>query len=265
MSSFLYDAFLDWRVPLTVSGVYVCTVALWNKVNRGRISASPSKSSSSQKPVKKEFSFFDTLVLVHNLILMVYSFISFISTLPIMVDGFMNLPLGEAFCDQKALLWSRGMQFWTFVFYLSKYYELIDTLIILLKGRPSSFLQTFHHTGAIMAMFLLCKYETKGAFVFVVFNSFIHTIMYCYYSLTCLGYRPKWKQILTQMQISQFLIGNPLALVYCLYPGCLHPDPQMAQGQFYSLLFNFVYVGCLVFLFNNFAERTYKKETNKKD
>ena len=247
----IFEYFHDWQVPLTVCGVYVVTVALWNKMN-------------SSRSAPKYGRVFDYFVMAHNFILMAYSMVSFLASLPILVDGYMNMPIFEAFCDCHNVLWQRGLYFWTNVFYLSKYYELLDTVIILLKGKQSSFLQTFHHTGAIIGMFLLCKYEAKGAFVFVVFNSFIHSIMYCYYLLTCMGYRPAWKQLLTQMQISQFIIGNPIGLLTTLVPGCVDADSVKGRGQVFAVVFNFVYVGCLVFLFHSFAEKTYKQSAKKK-
>ena len=45
--------------------------------------------------------------------------------------------------------------FWSYIYYLSKYYELLDTVLQLLKGRPPPhfFLHTYHHaTVLVMAL-----------------------------------------------------------------------------------------------------------------
>ena len=72
-------------------------------------------------------------------------------------------------------------------FYISKFYEVLDTAIILLKGRPSSLLQSYHHAGAMMCMWAGISISTN--LDFVVFNSFIHSLMYFYFSLSCLKIR----------------------------------------------------------------------------
>ena len=106
---------------------------------------------------------------------------------------------------------------YAYLFYLSKYYEFIDTVILVAKNRHVSLLQSYHHTGAVLTMFLLYKAGTIGVWIFVIFNSFIHTIMYFYYALTTMGINPPGKQMITSAQITQFLIGTvsaPKSFVY---------------------------------------------------
>lgn len=67
------------------------------------------------------------------------------------------------------------------LFYLD---EIVDTIIILLKGRRSSLLQTYHHAGAIITMYLGYNYRAHPIWIFTTFNSFVHTIMYAYYGKT---------------------------------------------------------------------------------
>lgn len=160
---------------------------------------------------------------------------------------------------------------------MSKYYELADTAILLIKGKPSSFLQTFHHSGSIMGMWLMTTTHAPAAWIFVLFNSFIHSIMYFYYTLTCLGYRPAWKRLLTSMQIVQFLIGNPLGLIYAFLPGCLPVEiipPENVIGQIlgsqlrslYACLFvNTFFVSSLVILFTDFSRKTYGTVVDNKN
>lgn len=168
-----------------------------------------------------------------------------------------------------------GVHFWVWNFYVSKYYELADTAILLIKGKPSSFLQTFHHSGSIIGMWIMTTTHAPAAWIFVLFNSFIHTIMYFYYLLTCLGYRPTWKKILTTMQIIQFLVGNPLGLIYAVLPGCLPLEvipPENVVGQIlgsqlrslYACLFvNTFFISSLVILFTDFSRKTYGKPSEK--
>lgn len=256
----LINMTLEWQFPLVVSAVYVSVVKYWNTRNATCSSSKVgAKAMPSKQPLKKKEAktFFDYLVILHNLALMIFSLVTFVKVVPILVSNYMALPIKEAFCDLHGTIWRGGLQYWSYWFYISKYYEIVDTMIILLKGKQSSFLQTFHHTGAILTMFLLVKYDSFGAFIFVTCNSFIHTIMYTYYCLTCLGYQPSWKQLLTRMQIGQFIIGLTLGLLTAFVPGCIDYSSEKGKAQYWAIVINMVYVTALVFLFNNFAKKTY--------
>jgi hypothetical protein len=74
-------------------------------------------------------------------------------------------------------IWNEGLAFYGWFFYLSKFYEVIDTLIILAKGKQSSFLQTYHHAGAMMCMWAGIRYMAPPIWMFVLVNSFIHVLM----------------------------------------------------------------------------------------
>jgi hypothetical protein len=74
-------------------------------------------------------------------------------------------------------LWNEGLAFWGWVFYVSKFYEVIDTLIILAKGKRSATLQTYHHAGAMLCMWAGIRYMSPPIWMFVFINSAIHAMM----------------------------------------------------------------------------------------
>ncbi|KAI0902378.1 GNS1/SUR4 family-domain-containing protein [Annulohypoxylon nitens] len=113
-------------------------------------------------------------------------------------------------------LWNEGLAFYGWLFYISKFYEVIDTLIILAKGKLSSTLQTYHHAGAMMAMWAGMRYMSTPIWIFVAFNSAIHALMYTYYTVTAFNIRVPTlvKRSLTSLQISQFIIGASAAIVH---------------------------------------------------
>jgi hypothetical protein len=74
-------------------------------------------------------------------------------------------------------LWNEGLAFYGWFFYLSKFYEVLDTAIILAKGKRSSTLQTYHHAGAMMCMWAGIRYMSPPIWMFVFVNSGIHALM----------------------------------------------------------------------------------------
>ncbi|KAI1808432.1 GNS1/SUR4 family-domain-containing protein [Daldinia bambusicola] len=136
--------------------------------------------------------------------------------------------------DDRGRIWNEGLAFYGWLFYISKFYEVIDTLIILAKGKFSSTLQTYHHAGAMMAMWAGMRYMSTPIWIFVFFNSAIHAIMYTYFTVTAFNIRVPQvvKRTLTSLQISQFIIGGSVAIIHSfvsyLVPVQVEVDPAEA-------------------------------------
>ncbi|KAF9171516.1 hypothetical protein BGX21_007828 [Mortierella sp. AD011] len=249
-----YDFFMDWKTPLAIGATYVITVNLFNpKV--GKVSRVVAKSTNAKPAEKTESSATMTaFVFVHNLLLSIYSGVTFYHTFPALIESYRTHNLYDAFCDIDRSFWNNALGYWGYIFYLSKFYEVIDTIIIILKGRRSSLLQTYHHAGAMITMWSGIKYQASPIWIFVIFNSFIHTIMYCYYACTSIGLHPPGKKYLTTMQITQFLLGTSLAFLYFFVPGCIR-----SRGAQMAFWINIGYIFPLTYLFVDFAKRTYSK------
>lgn len=94
-------------------------------------------------------------------------------------------------------------------FGLSKYFELLDTVFLILKNpsRPVPFLHWFHHLTVLLFSWYAAFYNYTAAPPFIIMNAFIHTLMYFYYALTGWGYKPSWGIFLTVGQILQMVGG----------------------------------------------------------
>ena len=79
--------------------------------------------------------------------------------------------------DDVGRIWNEGLAFWGWVFYLSKFYEVVDTLVILAKGKRSSTLQIYHHAGAMLSVWAGIRYMSPPIWMFVLVNAGIHTLM----------------------------------------------------------------------------------------
>lgn len=299
-----YPISLNGYVAVMCAATYFLSVKYFNKVVLNRQIEQFKKTNPEEKLPKNlkqlkaapykvsTLAIFKPLVLLHNVFLCVYSVWTFFGmtgtlihltkrVLPASFEGVKSLSTVESFwqsicnpSDAENNIWTnfdnvnyKGLAYFGYLFYLSKYYEILDTVIILLKGRPSSLLQSYHHSGAILCMWSGVRYMSPPIWIFVVFNSFIHSIMYFYFSLSCLKIRlPKWfKQSLTSLQITQFILGGSLAAFHLFVKYFEHNT-----GKFHSciatpetalaLYVNVFYLLPLTLLFGLFYVDSYKKK-----
>lgn len=131
-------------------------------------------------------------------------------------DYTMKLLEGSPDSTDVGRLWNEGLGYYGWLFYVSKFYEVTDTLIILAKGKNSSYLQTFHHAGAMMCMWAGIRYMSPPIWMFVLVNSGLHGFMYTYYALSTLSIPIPTilKRTLTTLQITQFIVGASYALAH---------------------------------------------------
>ena len=92
-------------------------------------------------------------------------------------DVTMRLEGGNPDSTDVGRIWNEGLAYYGWIFYLSKFYEVVDTAIILTKGKKSSSLQTYHHAGAMFAMWSGIRYMSPPIWMFTFINSLIHTLM----------------------------------------------------------------------------------------
>lgn len=241
--SAVYETSMKVTTPITIALVYFTSVHYVNGVVRRRQAAKSSKDTKklSEQELKRlpaapykiaRLDLFKFFVLVHNVFLCIYSawtLVGMSSAISQTIDIVLTITdssnvvhnFFHSVCDLQHGVFSsklpfRNLEIFGYWFYISKFYEVIDTIIILLKGRPSSLLQSYHHAGAMMCMWAGIRYQSPPIWIFVVFNSFIHTLMYFYFSLSCLRIKVPtlFKRTLTSLQITQFVIGGSLAVVH---------------------------------------------------
>ncbi|KAI4201152.1 MAG: hypothetical protein LQ350_003467 [Teloschistes chrysophthalmus] len=246
-----YNNALSVTVPIVVALVYAAAAKHLDILNRKRDNKPWGFSKTSA---------FYVLVLLHNILLAIYSAWTFVGmvnaikqTLPSWdgehrlvrtMDGLCKLhgPRGYGsaatfsltdyawkFTDRTmkldqnlpdttdvGRLWNEGLAFYGWLFYLSKFYEIVDTLIVLAKGKNTSFLQTFHHAGAMFCTWAGIRFMSPPIWMFVIVNSGIHTLMYTYYTLNHLGIHvsQRLKSTLTRLQIAQFVFGATYAIAH---------------------------------------------------
>ena len=137
-----------------------------------------------------------------------------------------------------------------FYFYLSKYYEYVDTFILYAKNKQPIFLQKFHHLGAVIVWHLGYVNKCEGMLFVCLWNSIVHSIMYLYYLLALLKIDVyKYRMYITSLQIGQLLSGS-IMLPYFFY------TLETSQNKTVIVIFD-VYIVCLLYLFSEFMVKNY--------
>lgn len=136
-------------------------------------------SCTRAHPRREASPTFKFCMAVHNFLLVVFSGVTCIRSWTIVLNQINSVGYLATYCDKDNAMWN-GANFgaWATIFYLSKYWEFADTVILILKGKVPSLLQVYHHAGIALAMW--GSSVTQGSWIawVVCLNSFIHTVMY---------------------------------------------------------------------------------------
>jgi hypothetical protein len=201
-----------------------------------------------------------SITIIHSVLLTVYSGWTWYHTWKIFLPHIYQHGFFSTFCDVENHLWvDKNVSFWMTHFYISKFYEFIDTWIIILKQRQPMFLQTYHHAGVVIAMWGLVITQCTGGSILMILNSFIHTLMYTYYTLSAFGYNSPLKHYLTSMQLIQFVFGILSTALLYFQSNCLN------SAQIAALAFVQIYAVGLIYLFGQFYIESYVKKGKKTD
>lgn len=101
--------------------------------------------------------------------------------------------------------------------------------------------------------------------IFCIFNSLIHALMYTYYTLSALHIRVPGllKQSLTTLQITQFIVGGSFAALH-LFVNLNSETPCLSNsGEVFATMTNCVYLAPLTYLFVAFFVDSYTKKGKK--
>lgn len=139
----------------------------------------------------------------------------------------------------------------SWMFYFSKYIELLDTVFFVLRKKQSqiTFLHVFHHSFMPWSWWwgiTLTPVGGMGSFHAMV-NACVHVIMYFYYLLSAAGPRFQkylwWKKYMTAIQLTQFVLVSVHISQYYFMEKCDYQVPLWIHliwmyGMFFFCLFS---------------------------
>ena len=204
---------------------------------------------------------------VNNWVMCLYSLYTFVGVAALMIANFIEIDysLSTAVCDPQARM-MRGMDYWMFHFYLSKFWEWIDTWILILKGKnvwpPSNsqfFLHVFHHCTTASIAWVGLNGELSIGYLAALTNSFVHIPMYLYYGVT-----EHWQGarhfgvFITPIQIIQFIM-----VISAMVPSMISPSSCGATPRAVGW-WTFTYAVFLSLFVQMFAQKKARRSTAKK-
>ena len=122
--------------------------------------------------------------------------------------------IASLFCAATEHETAGPMQYCLYIFYISKFYELLDTVLMVLKKKPLGFLHVYHHTIVLAMTWSWLHYRLNFACLGMFANCLVHTFMYYYYYASAQGAKVWFKQYITTMQLVQFAVSFLLTVVF---------------------------------------------------
>jgi len=143
-----------------------------------------------------------------NLFLAVFSIMGIVNLTPEFFDTLFNSGFQNSYC--KVQNFTAGKNgYWVWLFIVSKMFELVDTVFLVLRKRPLMFLHWYHHVLTMIYAFY--SYPMSPGFNRwgIYLNYSVHAFMYSYYFLRSMkisvpGFVAKF---ITTSQIAQFVIS----------------------------------------------------------
>ncbi|EFN75445.1 elongation of very long chain fatty acids protein 6 [Harpegnathos saltator] len=198
-----------------------------------------------------------------NTLLATFSIIGFTRTAPELIHALRHHGLHHSICNTSFIEQNCVSGFWTWMFVLSKLPELGDTIFIVLRKQPLIFLHWYHHITVLLYAWFSYSEYTASARWYVVMNYCVHSIMYTYYALKAMRYKPPKAiaMVITTLQLIQMVIGCAINISAYQYLEGGHVDCHITRMNIH---FSFAMYFSYFVLFARFFHKTYLADKKAK-
>jgi hypothetical protein len=179
----------------------------------------------------------------------------------------LNNGIFYAVCNQSS--WTQKLEVLYYLNYLVKYWELVDTVFLVLKKKKLEFLHVYHHSMTMALCYTQLVGQTSVSWVPITLNLIVHVFMYYYYFRTASGAKIWWKKYLTTMQIVQFVV-DLFFIYFCSYTYFTStywpwlPNAGHCSGTEGAAIFGCMLLSSYLLLFIQFYFKTYKNVNKSK-
>lgn len=200
-------------------------------------------------------------LIVWNWTLAVFSVMGFARTFPEFFHVLTKYGYHFSVCNRSYADINVITAVWGFLFTLSKVPELLDTAFVLLRKRNLIFLHWYHHfTTLVISWYIYSDHPAMGRWIMNL-NYGVHSIMYSYYALRAMDFRPpQFVAIsITAIQIIQMIFG----LAASLYSAAMMMSGRPCGHSADVVIFLLIVYGSYFALFVNFFVKTYVAKATK--
>ncbi|KAI0126633.1 GNS1/SUR4 family protein [Xylariales sp. AK1849] len=209
----------------------------------------------------------NTLFKIHNFFLTFVSGALLVLFIEQLAPSLWKHGLYENICGADG--WTDRLVTLYYLNYITKYIELIDTVFLMVKKKPLTFLHTYHHPATALLCYTQLLGSTSVSWVPITLNLTVHVVMYWYYFQSARGVKVWWKEWITRLQIAQFVID--LGFVYFAswdYYASAHapwlPHVGRCAGEPFAAISGCVILSSYLVLFIMFYIATYRKTYTRK-
>jgi len=233
------------HVPIIIISIYLISIPLLKRFMKER------------EPFQ-----LNNILMAWNLFLCIFSLFGAIRVVPEMYYNLVNYGFHFTICQSALLGYGNGPSgFWLLLFILSKTPELTDTVLIILRKKPVEFLHYYHHATVLFFCWHTWAILQPLGLWFASMNLVIHTIMYFYFFLTTLGFRPRWGIAVTTLQTLQMFMGTFVQLASLYAKLTETPNNPCPAVHIPNLVLGlFIYGTYLLLFISFFSKRYFKKQ-----
>ena len=199
-----------------------------------------------------------------NLGLSVFSWMGAIRTVPHLLATIGTNGVYFSMCEPACGTFGIGdVGFWTCLFIISKFPELIDTVFIVLRKKPLIFLHWYHHATVLLYCWQSFSTQNSAGIYFIAMNFTVHAIMYGYYALKAVGLWPRFipSWIITILQLSQMIVGIVVSIMTYKFE---HVDKRPCSVSYVSATSGAIMYFTYFILFLQILAKTLTKGMPKK-
>lgn len=236
-----------WEIPLVAVALYLAMIPLLKNyvARRGKFNVR-------------------TVGFYWNAALSLFSWCGVFACVPVLVGSLWEHGLFFTTCAPASWYGSGLSGFFFALFIYSKIAELVDTVLLLLGGKPVIALQWWHHSTVLL--YCWHSYSTRiatGAW-FACMNYSVHSLMYGYFAVMGTQYRKavsRYAIYITLLQLVQMLVGMFVTIKAVLYQAA---GDECHVNKTNSILGLSMYASYFLLFFKLFVDNYYLKSKSGK-